>query len=203
MAITYPLTPPDGLKLSSLSWRKRRARGVQVKPYTFGTKVYASAGQAWAIEAVIPLMTVKRSRAVRAFLTNALEGEQTFIFGPNVDGKPSGRVANRLTLVNGSGQSGNSLIVDGFKPNTEQVVAAGDYFSLNGKLYEATADADSDNSGQATLEIWPNLRAEPADNDELNFYNPVTTFVMLSATDTQYDANAHHQSITFTAIEKL
>ncbi len=69
-------------------------------------------------------------------------------------------------LVNGAGQSGDTLIVDGFttKPN------AGDVFTIAGdtQTYAVTAATDL-NAGESTLTISPDLQITPADNAGLTF----------------------------------
>jgi len=69
-------------------------------------------------------------------------------------------------LVNGAGQTGSSLVVDGLtgKPKT------GDTFSIAGValIYTVTADATV-TSGGATLAISPALASSPADNAAITF----------------------------------
>ncbi len=69
-------------------------------------------------------------------------------------------------LVNGAGQTGSSLVVDGLtgKPKT------GDTFSIAGVelVYTVTADATV-TSGGATLTISPALASSPADNAAITF----------------------------------
>lgn len=64
-------------------------------------------------------------------------------------------------LVNGAGQSGSSLVVDGLSDTPK----AGDTFTIAGvaKVYTVTADATVSGGG-ATLAINPSLASTPADN---------------------------------------
>lgn len=68
--------------------------------------------------------------------------------------------------VFGAGQTGNSLIVQGFDRNLTSRLAAGDYIQLgsgaSAQLYTITANADSTELGRATLNIEPPLRTSPA-----------------------------------------
>jgi hypothetical protein len=76
--------------------------------------------------------------------------------------------------VNGAGQSGSSLIVDGL--SASYAIREGQWFShvhANGRaLYNAGA-ITANSSGQATVPIAPMLRVEPADNDVLEFAQPI------------------------------
>lgn len=78
------------------------------------------------------------------------------------------------TLVNGAGQSGYTLAVDGFAAG--YVFTKGQFFNhitaSRRYLYMVQAAATANGSGQATLTIWPMLRASPADNAVLDFLTP-------------------------------
>jgi hypothetical protein len=78
--------------------------------------------------------------------------------------------------VNGAGQSGRTLVVDGATPN--YVFRAGQPFNhvpADGEelLYFVTEEAIANGSGEAELTIEPMLRVEPADDDDLEFGVPV------------------------------
>lgn len=80
--------------------------------------------------------------------------------------------------VNGAGQSGRTLVVDGASAN--YVFRAGQPFNhvpADGEeiLYFVTEEVIANGSGQASLTIEPMLRVEPADNDDLEFGEPVIT----------------------------
>ena len=73
-------------------------------------------------------------------------------------------------LVNGASQTGSSLITDGWSNNT-LVLRAGDIFKVAGSnlVYDVTADATTNASGQVTLSINPPIFSggSPADNAAL------------------------------------
>lgn len=79
------------------------------------------------------------------------------------------------TLVNGAGQAGSSLTLDG--ATAGYVFKKGQVFNhitaTHVDLYSVQAQATANGSGQVTLSIWPMLRVVPADNAQLNFLNPV------------------------------
>jgi hypothetical protein len=78
-------------------------------------------------------------------------------------------------LVNGAGQSGSSLITDGWTASTA-VLKAGDVITVAGvlQLLEVAADVTSDGSGNATLAIDPPIAvaSSPADNAALTINSP-------------------------------
>lgn len=85
-------------------------------------------------------------------------------------------VGGGTPLVNGAGQTGSSLNTDGWTASTTNVLRAGDIIRIAGLnvIYELTANASSNGSGQATLSISPPIFVghSPADNAALTINNP-------------------------------
>jgi len=79
------------------------------------------------------------------------------------------------TLVNGGGQTGSSLVLDGATPG--YVFKKGQLFNIitstRKYLHSVQAQATASGGGAATLSIWPLLRVVPADNAQLDFATPV------------------------------
>lgn len=78
-------------------------------------------------------------------------------------------------LVNGAGQSGNTLATDGW-PASTTVLRMGDAFQLGSgattRLHRLTANATSNGAGQCTLNFVPRLRVSPLDNAALVVAQP-------------------------------
>jgi len=84
-------------------------------------------------------------------------------------------------LVNGAGQAGRSLIIDGATPN--YIFREGQFFSIviSGRhyLYMCAGERIASATGTATLPIEPLLRVSPPDNAVCNFGKPmVEGFIM-------------------------
>jgi len=110
-------------------------------------------------------------------------------------------------LVNGADQTGATLAIDGVQASKAAVFKAGDYFQLgsgsSARLHMVTADATSNGSGEATLDIWPPLRASPADNAGLTIASPKGVF-RLTGDDTGWDVDqAAIYGITLQAVEVI
>ena len=60
--------------------------------------------------------------------------------------------------VNGAGQTGNQVALDGFANSTNNVLKAGDYIQINSYMYLVTANVNSNGSGEANVNIEPALR---------------------------------------------
>ncbi len=78
---------------------------------------------------------------------------------------PNG-VGGGTPLVDGASQTGGSIITDGWSVSITNVVRAGDVLKFAGDniVYEVRDDASSNGSGQATINITPNLRVSPAND---------------------------------------
>jgi len=88
--------------------------------------------------------------------------------------------AGGTPLVNGASQTGSSLVTDGWTVSTT-VLKAGDIISIgtNGsKVYRVTSDVTSDVSGNATINIFPDLISSPANNANINHTGVLFNVVM-------------------------
>jgi hypothetical protein len=90
-------------------------------------------------------------------------------------------------LVNGAAAIGaSSVAIDGLTPSVAGTGKRGDWIKFNGhsKVYQLTADADANGSGQATLSLMPALNAAVADNEPVTFSSSVP-FTLILAGDEQ------------------
>lgn len=86
-------------------------------------------------------------------------------------------------LVNGALAAGvSSAAIDGLSNNITGWGKRGDFFKFAGhsKVYQLTADADSNGSGQATLAFQPALAAAAADNEAVSFSAVPFTLILAS-----------------------
>lgn len=182
--------------MAVLSFPSLNLKPGQVQFYAVGnTRVFPSpdaryqqrlrlGGALWRARIEYPLLDDADRRLLDAFLASLDGAWQTFYFGPYLAGLVRLGAGGGTPLVNGAGQSGSSLITDGW-PNTTTVLKAGDYlhFDAGGRreLKIVTSDATSNGAGQATLAIKPAIRVAPADNGALDVATP--TCVMALAQD--------------------
>jgi hypothetical protein len=89
-------------------------------------------------------------------------------------------------LINGASQTGSSIATDGW-PNSITVLKAGDLVKLGALslTHELTADAVSNGSGQANLQVEPIIVAggSPADNATVLYGASVTFNALLTSFD--------------------
>ena len=67
-------------------------------------------------------------------------------------------------LVDGAGQTGTTLHVDGLDASESQAIRVGDWLQIGTRCHRVTSDAASDGSGDADVTIMPGILAAYADN---------------------------------------
>lgn len=164
MTAELPLT-----YVKSISRRLAAASAVQTSPFTGTQQVQDWGGRWWEYDIEFSVLQGLNARKLSAFLDALYGSVNTFTFRDPSIQNPTGL---GTPLVNGAGQTGSSLVTDGW---TGSGLRAGDFFSLGTltslRLYRLTADAPP-TAGAATLQIIPPLRSSPADNAALNVVNP-------------------------------
>jgi hypothetical protein len=138
------------------------------------------------------------ARILRAFLASLRGRSGRFWKSP-----PGYRRAGTATgspLVKGAGQSGLSLITDGWTPNQALALTAGDYFQVGNELKMLTAAAAANSSGQATLSFTPPLRAIPGDNAAIIVNSPACVMKLVDDKQARWQAEPtpiHHLSVAY------
>lgn len=178
MTIAYPLALPDA-GFVQVAFRLVNATGESRSPFTGETQYYQWPAEWW--ECDVTLRPRKRAdvAAWQAFAANMRGKYGTVLIGDpqatTIRGATSGTV-----LVNGANQTGYTLAVDGLGNNVTNAFRAGDYIQVTeasvARLHMVTADVSSNGSGEATLDIWPALRASPADNASVTYAAAKGTF---------------------------
>jgi hypothetical protein len=81
-------------------------------------------------------------------------------------------------LVNGAGQTGVALNIDGASNNITNWIRAGDMFGAGGDLKMAVLDADSDGSGLVALTFVPRILTAPSNGSAIVISAPTGTFML-------------------------
>lgn len=202
MSISYPLSLPSGPSFSSISILPEAATGVATSRFTFKQQIYQYDGQRWVLETQYPPLTREEANLIKAFLLSLNGNVGTFLAGDILCAVPVGVVSGTI-LVKGAGQTGQSLIVDGFTPSTANVFVAGDQIQIGNYLYMILNTVSSNGSGEATLDIWPALRSSPADNASVIYTNPKGLFRLDSSIVGWSADEVGMYNISFSAVEAL
>lgn len=202
MAITFPLTLPTVGGISEIEWNKESSVIAQESPFSKKIKVSDWGGKRHSAMVEVAPMHANDARKWEAFFLSLNGMEGTFWLPPTVDNVITGLGAG-TPLVNGGSQSGQELVTDGWDASQTGVLKAGDWMQVGNYLYRILEDEDSDISGNATFDIWPNLRSIPADNDPITITNPKGLFRVAAMPKLKYDRNQHCTGFKFEAIEAI
>jgi hypothetical protein len=161
--VALPSTPaaPASLQFSPIDL-------VAVSTAIFTGQQQLQDWQAAYLEAVAtyPPMTHVQAQSWIAFLL-ALRGQLgVFQLADPLAMVPQG-TALGSPQVNGSLQTGFSLLTKGWAPSSSGLLQPGDFLQIGYRLYRNLAPLNSDGAGHATASIWPQLRESPTDGDSI------------------------------------
>ena len=202
MPTSYPLTAPAQPVPARISLRPGFATGIAVSPFTGHQQVYKYPAQGWIMDVSLPPMRRADADEWLGFFL-ALNGRYgTFSMGDPTGRTPRG-IATGTPVVKGAGQSGQSLLTDGWTISQTGILKRGDYIQIANGLYRLMHDTNSDVDGNATLDIYPRLRATPADNATIITSNTVGLW-RLSRDENNIDISpGPFYEIGFTAVESF
>lgn len=170
MPVTYPLDFPSNLGISSFRIGFRTATSRTESPFSFSEQVVRFSGELWEIEVGLPRMFREDAEYFNAFLLKLRGKYGTFLIGNPNAYNPRGSWVG-TPVVDGGGQSGDTLNIRGLTPSQTNIARAGDYIQLgtgsNTRLHQVLNDTNSDGAGKASLLIAPNLRSSPSDGASL------------------------------------
>lgn len=209
MAISYPLSTPTNKTIASITLVARNVIGVSTSPFNFKQQVHQYSGQRWEADITLPRMNREDAEQWVSFLMSLYGQKGTFLLGDPLGGtaRGSASTAAGTPVVNGASQTGGTLAIDGLPASASGYLKAGDYIQLGSgstsQLYKVLADADSNSSGEASLDIYPNLRSSPSDGATVIVSNAKGLF-RLASNETSWNINnLAFYGITFGAIESL
>lgn len=201
MTISYPLSLPTSKSYTALRFTLQPSIGVSESPYTFSQQVYDFGGERWVLEASFPPMEPDDARDYLAFLASLRGQYGTFMAGDPLMATPRG-FATGTPLVMGGSQTGRSLVTDGWTAGVTNILRKGDYIQIAESMYLVLNDADSNGSGQATLDIAPPLRNTAIDNAPIITTSPKQKFRLDSPASWSGSAGRTFD-ISFSAVEVL
>jgi hypothetical protein len=189
MSIVYPLTPPATPVFKGITLKHTDVVGSSRSPFTREAQFYRHQGQILQGSMRLPVMLRPEAEDWIAFLLSLKGMSGTFLMG--IAGCDTARgTLGGVPLVNGAGQTGETLALDGASNSITNWLKAGDWFQLgtglNTHLHKNLTNANSNGSGQVNLDVWPRLRVSPADNDPIVISSPKGLW-RLATNDIDYD----------------
>lgn len=208
MAINYPLALPATNTIRSIELRTVNAVAYSRSPFTFAGQAHEYAGKMW--QADITLKPMRRSDAEKwiTWLVSLKGQLGTFYLGDPLGCTPQGSGRDSDTvLVDGAVTSGNTIAIDSAPTNRTDFLKAGDYMQIGSgtsrQLFKVLNDVDTDATGSATVDVWPNVRTSISDNAAITLESAQGVF-RLASNETSWSVNeASIYGITFGAVEAV
>lgn len=175
MATAFPTL---SRKPSRQSWSLQSNTQVHVSPLDGSVQTQSLPGARWLTTIEYDNLLQSDAAKLQGFLVS-LGGRAGRALVPNF-GQPRtrGNAGLAAPLVNGSFFAGaTSIGTDFWNPGVTMEV--GDFFGLDGFMYQLTQTCISNGSGQMTLVFGPGLRATPLDNTPVIILRPMITMMLL------------------------
>lgn len=209
MSITYPLTLPSTSKWKTTNWDSEDRTAEVASPFTGHGQAIVWPYQRWT--PTLTLVAMKRADAQdwAAWLRSLRGRSGTFLLGDPMRPRPLGLAATfpGAPLVKGAGQTGGSLLIDGAPASIEGWLKRGDLVQLgtgaSSRLHEISEIVNTSGTGEAALELWPDLRESPADNSAIVLVNPRGVFNRTSDVVRVPTDQAGIYSLAFDCIDTL
>ncbi len=203
MAITYPLShPATGLR--SVRILPRRLAAVSESEFTLAQQAQLHQGARFEFRCELAPQDRDNGEEWAAFLLELDGVYGTFLLGdPSFLAKGARGALGGIPLVNGGSQTGKNLNIDGLTPSVTNWIRKGDYFQLGtgaaSRLYKCSQSANSNGSGQATLQFWPPIVTAPTDNATVTVTGAMGEFRLAAQVEYSID-EALHFGFAFDAV---
>ena len=208
MSITFPLSLPSSPNPRSIKLSATNLVGVNVSPFTAEAETQEWPGEYWQASVTLPpIGNQVVAGQWEALLLAVRGGSGTFLLGDPSRTAPTG-IATGTPKVNGSNAAGSkTLSTKGWTHSVTGILKRGDLFQVgtgtSQRLYKVVTDANSDGSGNSTLDIFPRLREALTDNTSLVLASPKGVF-RLANNQRSWDIDtAFIYSFTFECVEAL
>lgn len=208
MTISYPLAMPTVTNIRSIDLTATNAVSYSRSPFTFAGQAQEFTGKMWQATVTLPAMKRAAAEEWIAFLLSLKGQVGTFNMGDPVAATPRGSARDAdFILVNGALTNGSAIALDNCPASQTGYLKAGDYLQTGTgptqQLFKVLANADTNGSGETTVDVWPNVRTTIADNAAVTVQSTKGIF-RLSSNETNWSVNeVAVYGMTFAAIEAV
>ena len=177
----YPLSMPSSPGFIRSEWSLIKTVAVTQSPFTYASQSHEYSGAIWQVTLSLPPMSREQSSQWQSFYMQLHGSHGSFLLG-DPDAKSIRGSATNVISVNGDHSVGAfDIVVDGCTANSTEF-KKGDYVQFGSgatsKLHMVVQDVNSDNSGNATLQIEPPLKTALSDDDVVTYSDTVGVFRM-------------------------
>lgn len=170
-------------------------------PLTNATQTVARKGTLWRVDLSFTNLDGADRADLQAFLTKLNGQEHRFTLHDHAYTRRG--TGGGTPLIDGASQTGSSVTIDGATASVTNWLRAGDYLSFNDQLFMATADCNSDGSGDVTVAFSPPIRSAPADNAAVDIVAPVSGVFMLATDPSWSNRPGAFSSFQMTCVEDV
>jgi len=209
MAISYPLSLPTATGIANIELRALNAVAYSRSPFTFAGVSYEYAGKMWQADVTLPPMKRENSEQWISWLISLKGQKGTFYLGDPAAATPLGSARDSHTVAtNGSTAAGSNTIALTSAPASQtNYLKAGDYLQIgtgtSRQLFKVLTDANTNGSGQVTVDVWPDIRATISTGSAVTFQSTKGVF-RLASNESAFSINeASFYGISFGAVEAV
>lgn len=168
---------------SSSTWGLVSNTATFESPLTGAIQSIDRGGERWRVTLAYENLSPDDKATMKAFLSR-VNGQQHRVVMGDQSLVQRGEFTSYfdILLVNGAGQTGNTVNLSGATPAVTDYFRAGDMFSIDGQLKMIVDAVTSGPSGELAVNFVPRLRQEAANGFSVTTNNPRGIFIL--ATDT-------------------
>lgn len=183
--LDYPDISPD----SGMSLTLKSSTTVYSSELNNAIQTAALEGAQWAATLAYTNRTELEGRTMKAFLTRLNGRAGRFRLTP----PDLNQLGTRLGtgLVDGAGQTGDTLNTKGWTINQTNLLEPGDYINFNGELKMVVETATSDGAGLSSIIIAPPIRKSTNDNDAIEVTDPQGIFMLTNDNQAGWDVQSN------------
>jgi hypothetical protein len=161
---------------SSFTFGLRSNAMVFESPLSGATQTVSMPGARWTATLTWANLTIANAALLQALLLQ-LRGRANRLVMWNLARQFPRGVGGGTPLVNGAGQTGAVMAIDGLPVSTSNIYLPGDFLGIGGELKMVAAPVSSNGVGQATVNFEPPQRTAPADNSAVVTIQPTAKFI--------------------------
>jgi len=208
MAIIYPLPLPAALQRIAI--RPVNVVSFTQSPWTGQQQVQDHQGQYWTAALTIPPAPSRASAEKWINFLIKLKGSLgTFLLTNPMYATPQGFAATVAgdPVVDGGGQEGEVLNVQGLPISTTGYLLEGDFIQLGtgitSRLHKVIEPVDSDADGKAAISLWPRIRRgeAPVDSAAVVVADCAGAFRLVGPTEWAHEPGIYSQAVELNAVE--
>lgn len=177
---SYPLIAPTTPKPRNIEVRAGNVVSSFESPTTRQAQIQEHPGKWWEMVVSYPPMKRANAETILCFLMQLHGIVGTFHMGITTTGTQQGNIGG-IPRVSSISADRKKLAIKGAASNRINAIKAGDYFTIDNRLYKALETRNSNAYGNiAMLDVWPAIRDGATVNDYIQFGSPYGTWRLTS-----------------------